>query len=110
MVMLSDVSPGANSTAPTRLGTTTVVLHLYTKDLDRLWQTAVGAGMRVIMPLEVRYWGERYGQLIDPFGHRWALAMRVKMDSTQMTALREAAMNDLEKQDRAPDRGRTDPP
>ena len=101
MVMLSDVSPGANSTAPTRLGTTTVVIHLYSKDLDRLWQHAVAAGMHVVMPLEDRYWGERYGQLVDPFGHRWALAMRIRMSSTEKEEKREVAMAESEARDPA---------
>jgi len=46
----------------------------------------VAAGAKVSMPLENQYWGERYGKLLDPFGHHWTLSMRVKMPREEMEA------------------------
>jgi PhnB protein len=90
-VLLSDVFPDSNSAAPSAIGTTTVTLHVYTKDVDALWDRAVAAGAKVSMPLENQFWGERYGRLIDPFGHHWSLAMRVKMSRKEKdTKQREA--------------------
>jgi uncharacterized glyoxalase superfamily protein PhnB len=51
-----------------------VTIHVYIKDVDKLFNQAVAAGAKVIMPLMDAFWGDRYGQLEDPFGHRWSLA------------------------------------
>jgi hypothetical protein len=63
-----------------------VVLHIYSENVDALWDRAVAAGAQVSMPLENQYWGERYGRLIDPFGHHWTLSSRVKMPREEMEA------------------------
>jgi PhnB protein len=57
-----------------------VTLHLQVTDPDALWQQAIGAGASVTMPLEDQFWGDRYGQLQDPFGHRWSIGAPVKAD------------------------------
>jgi len=93
IVMLSDVFPDSSTAAPASIGTTTVTLHIYTKDVDALWDRAVAAGAKVAMPLENQFWGERYGQLLDPFGHRWSLSMRVKMSKAEMAAKQKEAMS-----------------
>ena len=97
IVMMSDEFPGADVKSPTTLGTSTVSLHIYTKAVDKLWDRAVGAGAKVTMPLENQFWGERYGQIADPFGHRWALGQRVKMSKQEMETKRQAAMAMFEK-------------
>jgi len=84
IVLLSDVFPDSETAAPASIGTTTVTLHLYSKDVDGLWDRAVAAGAKVAMPLENQYWGERYGRLVDPFGHHWSLSMRTKMPRAEM--------------------------
>jgi PhnB protein len=91
IVMVSDVFPGADVAAPSTVGTTTVTLHLYVKDVDRVWDRAVAAGAKVTMPLENQYWGERYGHLLDPFGHHWSLSMRVRMSKAEKDAKRSEA-------------------
>jgi uncharacterized glyoxalase superfamily protein PhnB len=45
-----------------------------TDDVDRAWHRAVEAGAEIVMPLELMFWGDRYGQLRDPFGVLWALS------------------------------------
>jgi uncharacterized glyoxalase superfamily protein PhnB len=49
-------------------------LHLVVDDLDAWWNRAVEAGAEILMPLEVMFWGDRYGELRDPFGVRWSLS------------------------------------
>jgi PhnB protein len=50
-----------------------VMLHLQVNDADAWWNRAVEAGATVIMELADQFWGDRYGQLEDPFGHRWSI-------------------------------------
>jgi len=91
VVLLSDRFPDSTTAAPSAIGTTTVSLHIYTKNVDALWDRAVAAGAKVAMPLENQFWGERYGRLVDPFGHHWTLAMRVKMSRAEMAAKQREA-------------------
>lgn len=79
MVMLSDDFPDHNGGAPRTpeaLGGSPVVLHLDLPQVDDTWKRAVAAGATVAMPLQDMFWGDRYGMLNDPFGHRWSLASR----------------------------------
>jgi PhnB protein len=57
---------------------TAVTLHLYVPDVDAVFDRAVKAGAEVLMPLEDCFWGDRYGILRDPSGHRWSVATRLK--------------------------------
>jgi PhnB protein len=54
-----------------------VTLHLQVADADTAWQRAISAGAQVEMELADQFWGDRYGQLKDPFGHRWSIAAPV---------------------------------
>ena len=49
-------------------------LFLYVPDADASFQQAVSAGAQVSMPLADMFWGDRYGKLVDPFGHEWSIA------------------------------------
>jgi PhnB protein len=49
------------------------MLHLQVDDVEAAWQRAVEAGADIVMPLEIAFWGDRYGQLRDPFGVLWSL-------------------------------------
>jgi len=77
-VMLADEFPELGVLSPLSIGGTATVLHLSTDDVDSLWQRAVEAGAEVRQPLSDAFWGERYGQITDPFGHRWGLAQHVR--------------------------------
>ena len=72
-----DEFPGAMM-APTTLGGTGVTLHLYVPDVDAVFARAVDAGATVLMPVADQFWGDRYGMLVDPFGHRWSVASRIE--------------------------------
>jgi PhnB protein len=64
--------------SPASLGGTSVTLHLYVRDVDALFNRAVEAGAAVLMPVADQFWGDRYGILRDPFGHRWSIASRIE--------------------------------
>ena len=55
-----------------------VTIHLEVDDADRWWKRAVDAGAAVTMDLADQFWGDRYGQLRDPFGHSWSIGAPVK--------------------------------
>lgn len=55
-----------------------IQLHLYVEDADTVFNRAVQAGARVEMPLQNMFWGDRYGKVIDPSGHCWAIATHVE--------------------------------
>jgi PhnB protein len=77
-VMLADEFPDLGVLSPLGVGGTATVLHLRSDDVDALWQRAVDAGAEVRQPLHDAFWGERYGQITDPFGHRWGLAQHLR--------------------------------
>jgi PhnB protein len=70
-----DEFPGSMA-APATLGGCSVTMHLYVSDVDAVFSKAVDAGATVLMPVADQFWGDRYGILADPFGHRWSIASR----------------------------------
>jgi len=91
-VMMSDIFPGSDAKSPLELGTSPVTLHINSDDVDELWNRALAAGAKVSMPLENQFWGDRYGQLVDPFGHHWSMSMKAKMSKEEMEAKQKEAM------------------
>ena len=73
-IMLAQDYPEFGSLGPLALKGTSVVIHLYVEDADAAWARAVDAGATPLMPLSDMFWGDRYGQVQDPFGHRWSIA------------------------------------
>ena len=67
-----------SAVSPSTLGGTTVTMHLYVRDVDELFTRAVDAGATVVLPVADQFWGDRYGILLDPFGHRWSIASRIE--------------------------------
>jgi len=72
--MLCDEFPEHGSSGPLALQGTPVVMHLYVPDADAVYARALAAGATSVMPPTDMFWGDRYGQVTDPFGHRWAIA------------------------------------
>lgn len=95
IVMMSDIFEGSQHKDPIELGSTPVTLHIYSKDVDALWKRAVESGARVDMPLDDMFWGERYGQLTDPFGHSWSLSMQIQMSAEERKRKQQEAMKML---------------
>jgi len=77
-VMLADEFPEMGVLSPLSIGGTATVFHLQTDEVDSLWQRAIDAGAEALQPPADAFWGERYGQILDPFGHRWGLAQKVR--------------------------------
>lgn len=86
VLFLGDESPEMGAPSPQTLGGSPVSLMHYVKDVDAVFARAVAAGATPVMPPADMFWGDRYGMVLDPFGHRWALATH-KADLTpkQMT-------------------------
>ncbi|WP_037370454.1 VOC family protein [Amycolatopsis orientalis] len=91
-VMIADEFPDQGIVSPLTLGGTYGALQIATDDVDALWKTALDAGAEVFHPLQDAFWGERHGQIIDPFGHRWGLAQRLRDVSPEEVALEAAKM------------------
>lgn len=78
-LFLADEFPNMGSCAsPQKLGGTSVTLNLYRDNIDQLFNQAVEAGATVVMPLANQFWGDRYGQVRDPYGHSWALGQHIE--------------------------------
>jgi uncharacterized protein (TIGR02246 family) len=73
-VMLVDEYPSMGNSAPSTLKGTPVTMHLIVDDADAFAARAIAAGAKVVMPIADMFWGDRYGVIEDPFGHRWAVA------------------------------------
>jgi PhnB protein len=71
-LFLADEFPEWGSSGPS--GVSPVTIHLYVADADAAFDRAVEAGAEVSMPLMDAFWGDRYGKLVDPFGHHWSIA------------------------------------
>jgi len=74
IVMLSDEFPEYGGKAPETLGGSPVSIHLYVEDVDAFFKRAVGAGASVRKAVMDQFYGDRSGQLEDPFGHLWWVA------------------------------------
>ncbi len=72
--MLVDEFPMMGNASPHSLKGTPVTIHMTVDDVDSFTQRAIKAGAKVIMPVADMFWGDRYGIVEDPFGHRWSIA------------------------------------
>jgi uncharacterized glyoxalase superfamily protein PhnB len=77
-IMLVDEFPDWGSFGPKSLKGSSVTIHLQVEDVDAVVKQAVTAGAKITLPLEEMFWGDRYCQLEDPFGHRWSVATHVR--------------------------------
>lgn len=91
--MLADECPQMDVRSPKMLGGTTTGFLLYVKDVDVAFQRAVDAGATATKPLENMFWGDRMGQVADPFGHTWSLATHIEdVPPDELQRRAEAAM------------------
>jgi PhnB protein len=72
--MLADENPERGSKSPKTLGGSAGSVMIYTEDVDATFKRAVDAGANVVMPVQDMFWGDRYGIVVDPFGHQWQIA------------------------------------
>lgn len=83
VVMLMDEFKEWGSLGPKSLKGSPVTVHLYVDDADASVERAVAAGAKVVVPLDDTFWGDRYGVLEDPFGHKWSIATHIRDVSPQ---------------------------
>ena len=76
---------GGTCKAPQTIGGTSVRITLHTDDADALVERAVARGAKVLMPLRDMFWGARYGQIVDPFGHVWGINQQLREQSEEET-------------------------
>jgi PhnB protein len=82
-VMLMDESEVWGTKGPKQLGGSPVTLNLGVDDADAWAERAVAAGAELVMPVQEQFWGDRYGVVVDPFGHSWALITPVREMSVE---------------------------
>ena len=78
MIMLGEACPERGSPGAKALKGSPVSIMLYVDDVDAVAARAQKAGAKVTMPVADMFWGDRYGTLEDPFGHRWGVATHVR--------------------------------
>jgi len=88
LIFVSDeftAAEGGMCKTPQTLGGTSVRITLQTDDADAVVERAVARGAKVLMPLQNMFWGARYGQIEDPFGHIWGINQQLKEQSEEET-------------------------
>ncbi|HEY3972818.1 MAG TPA: VOC family protein [Candidatus Sulfotelmatobacter sp.] len=78
IIMLSDEFPEFGSLSPLSSGGAGMGLHIYVDGVDAAFERAVKAGAQIEMAVQDQFWGDRYGKLKDPFGHKWSIATHTK--------------------------------
>jgi PhnB protein len=78
IIMLTDEFPEFGCLSPQSIGGSAMSLHIYMDGVDAAFDQAVKAGAEVEMPVMDQFWGDRYGKLKDPFGHKWSIATHTK--------------------------------
>jgi len=83
VLMLVDENPQWGLLGPKALKGSPVAIQLFVEDVDAVVAQAVAAGAKITMPVADQFWGDRYGQLEDPCGHRWAVATHTRDPSPE---------------------------
>ena len=94
ILMMSEEFPEWGGKGPEALGGSPVSILIYVEDVEAAWKRAVEAGATIKMPLADQFWGDRFGAIEDPFGHKWSLAQHMEdLSSEEIGRRREAAMS-----------------
>lgn len=76
---------GGSCSTPKTLGGSCVRIMMMTDNADEVVARAVARGAKIIMPVEDMFWGARYGQIVDPFGHQWGINQQLREQSEAET-------------------------
>jgi PhnB protein len=87
--MLGEESPEQGCRAPASVGAVSGSLYVYVPDVDKSLRRAVEAGAKSLMPATDMFWGDRFGQVEDPSGHRWGFATHKEDPSPEEMARRQ---------------------
>ena len=97
LIMLADdfgAAMGRPPQTPEALCGSPITLALQLEDVQSFWDRAVAGGATVTMPLADMFWGDRYGQVTDPFGHKWSMSQTIRqMSDQEMQASAQSAMS-----------------
>jgi uncharacterized glyoxalase superfamily protein PhnB len=98
LFMLADEFPEYGSMSPLSTGGSGMGLHIYVEDVDSAFDRAIGAGATIDMPVSDMFWGDRYGKLADPFGHKWSIATHKRdLSPAEMEEGMKAMMQEMPK-------------
>lgn len=90
-IVVADEWPDGPTRSPNNVGTSTGLLFVYSDDVDALWQRAIDAGATEVFPLELQFYGDRAGRVVDPYGHQWGLGQHVEDVAAEEMEARMAA-------------------
>ena len=93
LIMLADEYPQIGFRSPASLGGSPVVIHMYVEDVDAFCAKAVAEGATLTKPVSDQFYGDRSGQLSDPFGHMWSVATHKEDLSADEMQKRAAALH-----------------
>lgn len=88
VVMIGDENPQRGATSPETVGGTVGGIFIYTANVDQAYAKAIAAGAKPEMPPSDMFWGDRYCQFADPFGHKWSMATHIEDVSPKEMAKR----------------------
>ena len=78
LLMMADENLEWGNKGPLTIGGNPISFGLYVKDVDAAFQKAIDAGATVVMPVADMFYGDRVGQVMDPFGYKWMIGTHVK--------------------------------
>ena len=90
-IMLADEFPDMGYRGPEALGGSPIGLMLYIENVDSVVERAVAAGAKLLQPIENKFYGDRSGEVEDPFGHRWTVSTHIEDVSPEEMKKRIAA-------------------
>ncbi|MCG9793290.1 VOC family protein [Flavobacterium algicola] len=88
LLMLSDENVEWGALSPTTIGGSSTTLSIYVKDADKVFNTAICQGATAVMPVKNEFYGDRVGQILDPFGYKWMIATHVESVSPEEMQIR----------------------
>lgn len=92
IIMLDEENVEQGAKSPLTLGGTPATVMVYVPDADATYAAAIATGATAQMPVDEQFWGDRYGELVDPYGHRWAVGTHVEDLTDEQMEQRAAIM------------------
>ena len=98
-IKLTDENPQMKNMSPQSVGGATGGIFLYVENSDDVFNKAISAGAKVVMPVMDAFWGDRCGAIVDPFGHNWMISTHKKdMSPQEMKKAGEEFMKSMKDQ------------
>ncbi|QYF95441.1 VOC family protein [Massilia sp. PAMC28688] len=99
-LMLSDENPEWGAIGPKSLPSSPVTIHLYVENVDDTYARAVKEGAVSKMPPADMFWGDRFCNIVDPFGHSWSIATHIReVSPEEMQAAAKMGCSEAAKQE-----------